>query len=103
MKVIWERRALSDLRRIQLYIARDNATAARRWVKQLIDRARTTVEHPLAGRRVPELEREDIREVFVKSYRIIYRVTDSAIRVLTVIQGHRQMPDDAVSDDEGES
>ena len=44
---------------------------------------------PLAGRVVPELQREDVREVLLGTYRIVYRVREDAIDVLTVFEGHR--------------
>lgn len=100
MKLLWEQRALGDLRRIQLYIARDDPRAAARWVAKLIERAEAVVTLPYAGRKVPEIERDDVREVFLKQYRIIYRVADASVHVLTLFEGHRQMPRDL--DDEAE-
>jgi toxin ParE1/3/4 len=38
---------------------------------------------------VPELQRPDIREVFLRTYRIVYRIRANAIDVLTVFEGHR--------------
>ncbi len=44
---------------------------------------------PRAGRVVPELDDENIREVFAYSYRIIYRLVDDQITVTSVIHGKR--------------
>ncbi len=44
---------------------------------------------PGAGRVVPEIEHDDIREVFVGSYRIVYWVRQKTVDVLTVFEGHR--------------
>jgi len=41
------------------------------------------------GRVVPELGRSDVREVLFGSYRIMYRVDDCCIWVLTVFHGHK--------------
>ena len=49
---------------------------------------------PLAGRRVPELAREDVRDALLGTYRIVYRVTDERVEVLTVFEGHRLFPTD---------
>jgi hypothetical protein len=38
---------------------------------------------------VPEIGRSDVREVFLRTYRIVYRVLDEGIVVLTVVEGHR--------------
>jgi plasmid stabilization system protein ParE len=42
---------------------------------------------PLAGALVMEAGRPDIREVYVGSYRIIYRVLESEVHILTVMHG----------------
>ncbi len=38
---------------------------------------------------MPEIGRSDVREVFLRTYRIVYRVLDEGIVVLTVVEGHR--------------
>ena len=40
---------------------------------------------------MPELGRDDIRELFVYLFRVIYRITEDEIRVLTVIHGSRRL------------
>lgn len=61
---------------------------------RLMAKAAGIVELPLVGRRVPELGRDDIREVFLRAYRIVYRIMDERIEVLTVFEGHRLLPPD---------
>lgn len=70
-------------------MARDNPSRAREWVRRLRERARQAAARPRAGRIVPELQRPDIREVFLQTYRIVYRIRANAIDVLTVFEGHR--------------
>jgi toxin ParE1/3/4 len=89
MRVRWSGRALHDLRSIAAYISKDNPTAARRWVARLRERAQKIIPFPHAGRRVPEYERDDVREVFLGNYRIIYRIFPDLIEILTVFEGHR--------------
>jgi len=84
------------LRAIARYIARDDPDAARRWVGRLRERAREAAATPKAGRRVPEIDRDDIREVLLRSYRIVYCLTEGGILVLTVFEGHRLFPQDAL-------
>lgn len=93
MRVRWTRRALQDLEAIGDFIAEDNPAAARRWVARLRTRARKAAPVPQAGRKVPEIERDDVREVFLGSYRIMYRVYPGVIEVLTVLEGHRLFPE----------
>jgi toxin ParE1/3/4 len=89
MRVRWTGRALRDLRSIAAYISKDNPAAARRWIARLRECARKAAPFPYAGRKVPELDRDDVREVFLGSYRIIYRVFPDVLEVQTVIEGHR--------------
>ncbi|MBN2340202.1 MAG: type II toxin-antitoxin system RelE/ParE family toxin [Deltaproteobacteria bacterium] len=98
MKLLWTDRARRDLLNIGRFIARDNPRAARAWVERLRDRARRAAEMPLAGRIMPERAEQGIREVFVRNYRIVYRVSDDTVHVLTVFEGRRLFPDDAVAD-----
>ncbi|HEY8020485.1 MAG TPA: type II toxin-antitoxin system RelE/ParE family toxin [Thermoanaerobaculia bacterium] len=93
-RVRWTSQAQRDLSEIGTYIARDNPAAAHRWTARLRDRARRAALNPAAGRMVPERERPDLREVFVGSYRIVYRVRAERIDVLTVFEGHRSFPSD---------
>lgn len=103
MKLFWTNRARRDLLDIGRFIAMDNPRAARVWVERLRERVRRVVEIPLAGRVVPERADLEVREVFVRNYRIVYRVFEDAIHVLTVFEGHRLFPYDAVSDRPGKT
>lgn len=99
MRVRWTQRAVQDLRAIGDFIAQDQPGAARRWVYRLQERARKAAPIPRAGRRVPELDREDVREVFLGSYRIVYRIYPDFIDILTVFEGHRLFPKDLREND----
>jgi plasmid stabilization system protein ParE len=41
------------------------------------------------GRVVPEIANPDIRELIFKKYRIVYRLNENCIEILTVFEGHR--------------
>lgn len=90
--VAWTERAVADLRAIDDYIAADNPVAAEQWVGRLIAKAEEAARGPTSGRIVPEKARPDIREVFLRTYRIVYRVREGSILVLTVFEGHRLFP-----------
>ncbi len=85
----WTRRAAADLMAIGEYIAADDPAAARVWVEKLRQRAVRASKLPRAGRVVPEIARDDVREVFQRTYRIVYRIVVDGIVVLTVFEGHR--------------
>jgi len=92
MTVRWSRRAARDLAQIQLHIVADDPEAAARWVGKLWARAERASRTPMAGRVVPEYGRSDLREVFLKTYRIIYRTEGRDFVVVTVLEGHRLLP-----------
>ena len=102
--VRWTRGAVSDLREIRSFIAVDDPLAADRWVQRLRDRARLAADHPLGGRVVPEFGRDEVREVLVRTYRIVYRVLPDEILVLTVFEGSRLLhPSDMADDSNGDT
>ena len=94
MRVRYSRRAREDLRQIAAYIGSDNPTAARRLVSRLSRRVKDVARTPRAGRRVPELDRDGVREVVVGSYRIVYQLLGAELRVLAVFEGHMRLPGD---------
>ncbi|MCU7850401.1 MAG: type II toxin-antitoxin system RelE/ParE family toxin [Candidatus Thiodiazotropha sp. (ex Lucinoma kastoroae)] len=73
------------------YIARDVPYYAESFIDQLIDASDKRQDHPRMGRCVAEANhRDDIRELIVQGYRIIYRVT-TEIHVLSVTHGSRDL------------
>ncbi len=90
---------MRDLDQIATYIARDNPNAARAWIAKLRKAAESAARMPLTARTVPEIQRDDVREVFVRSYRIVYGVRADHIFVFTVFGGGKQLPKDAVPEE----
>jgi toxin ParE1/3/4 len=85
--------ASADLRRIGHRIARDNPRAAVDWIDKLRERARLAGKSPGLGRKVPEIDRDDIREAIVGNYRLVYLVQPRTVVILTIFEGHRLLPD----------
>ena len=46
-------------------------------------------QFPRAGHKVPEFDDENVREMIVYSYRIIYRLQENEIVIAAVIHGKR--------------
>jgi toxin ParE1/3/4 len=89
MQIIWTREALERLTEIEEYISKDSLTRAVKFIDYLIDRGESLGDHPQMGRIVPEIGNENIREIIAKKYRIIYRISNERIEILTVFEGHR--------------
>ena len=91
MKVYWTDRALAHLQAIHDYIAHTSPDYAQRTVDRLTRRSEQMGTFPYAGRRVPEFDRDAIREVLEGSYRIIYGIKSDQIDVLAVLHGSRKI------------
>lgn len=91
-KVNWTLKAQASLDSIYEYIHQDAPFYAERFVQQLIDSADRLETFPLSGRLVPEVEREDIREIIFQSYRIIYWIAnDNQIDIIAVLHAARDL------------
>jgi len=86
-KVVWSPEAIEDLQSIAEYIERDSEFYARAVVIKLLDVSRSIKNLPLRGRVVPEVEDDNIRELFIYSYRVIYQIQESKILIVAVIHG----------------
>jgi plasmid stabilization system protein ParE len=95
--VVWSPEALEDVDAIAAYIARDSVFYAAAVVEKMLMAAANLNHFPEAGRIVPELNQPDIRERFVYSYRLIYRVELERILVTAVIHGKRLLDDEAAN------
>lgn len=94
MRIVWTKKAEKQLDQIFEYIASDSTLYAQRTVSQIIEEAESISLNSRKGRKVPEYQRDDIREVFHHPYRIIYLLKDDIIEILSVIHGARLLPDD---------
>lgn len=63
-RVVWSPRAVEDLEAIAQYIAVDSSANAAAVVKRILNTARHLSRFPFAGRIVPEVADENIREWF---------------------------------------
>ena len=96
MRIVWSPLAIERVAEMAEYVARDNPTAAARWVESVFAAVKRLSTFAESGRHVPETRRADIREVLLGSYRIIYRLDRTAIMVLTVRHGKQMLPADEV-------
>ena len=99
--VSWSPAALDDVDAIAEYIHRDSPAYTRAVVSKLRDTARNLITFPNAGRIVPELGDEAIRERFVYSYRLIYRIQGNEVLIVAVVHGRRLLEPllDQITDD----
>ena len=87
--VRWTIRARDDLQAIHQYIAKDSPMNAKDVIRAFIENALTLDRTPRAGRVVPEIGEDDIREIPIHSWRLIYQVRGAEVNVLTLVHKRR--------------
>jgi len=87
--VIWAGPARSDLRAIHDFIASDSKYYAKKVVKDVIERTNILEEYPRLGRKAPEINDENIREISVYSYRVLYEIKLEKVYIIGIIHGRR--------------
>ena len=90
-QVRWSLTAGNDLQDIENFIARDSVLHAIAFVDRVVESAETLLKNPRIGRVVPEFNREDLREVIFRSYRVVYLLQDDKIVILRVVHGSRDL------------
>ena len=90
-EVIWTDPAWLDLENVADYIARDSEFYAAAFVQQVKEASASLKNFAERGQIVPEFGDESIRELLVKSYRLVYRVSDKQILILTLVHGAQRL------------
>ncbi|MEO6203185.1 MAG: type II toxin-antitoxin system RelE/ParE family toxin [Nitrospirales bacterium] len=76
----WTESATSDLEEAADFITRDSRFYAAALVRETQEAAQSLKSLAERGRRVPEISAPDIRELFIRNYRLIYQTMKSLIR-----------------------
>jgi len=95
-KVYWTSVAEDDLKNIILYIAGDSPTNARTTFEKIKEKASSLTQFPEKGRTIPELQDQGIflyRELIIAPWRIIYRISDKKVYILSVFDSRQNVED----------
>jgi len=95
-KVIWANVAESDLKDITEYISIDSPQNALKILKKIKQKASDLYALPERCRIVPELKDQGIlqyREIVISPWRLIYRITERKVFVLSLIDSRRNIED----------
>lgn len=90
-KVLWTENAIEDLLAIKEYISEDSPDRAESWILELFRTGERLVNLPTRGRIVPEFKQENLRELLIDNYRLVYRIKKATIEIITVFEGHRHL------------
>ena len=92
MKIYWSPLAVERLENIFEYISKEDNEAAHKLISKIFNKVETLSKFPDRGRKVPEANREEIREVFESDYRIIYLVEPKRVFVLSIRNFKQLLP-----------
>ena len=94
MKVVWTEKALRDLDEIAEWIAQDNPAAAVRFAAELLARGNSLNRLSKRGRIVSDFGDAETRELLHRDYRIVYRIENKTVEILTVFHGAKEPEDE---------
>lgn len=89
LAIEWSEEALEDIESIAAYIEKDSPAYARSVVSKFFEKADLIKEFTELGRKVPETNDINIREIFVYSYRLIYKVYENRVLFVAIVHGKR--------------
>ncbi len=95
-KVIWANVAENDLKNIIAHIAEDSPQNALNILSKIRQKASHLYALPERGRIVPELQDQGIvqyRELIISPWRLIYRIFEQKVYVLSVIDSRQNVED----------
>ena len=95
-KIIWTNVAENDLKNIIEYISVDSPQNALKILKKIKQKATNLYKLPERGRIVPELQDQGVlqyRELVIPPWRLIYRIAERKIFVLSVIDSRQNVED----------
>ena len=91
MKLLWKDTAISDLRRIRAWIARENPRIAQSVVRDIRAQALLLKKFPFKGQEV--FAGTGIRHLVVGSIRVFYRASADSVVILRIRDSRRSLLD----------
>jgi toxin ParE1/3/4 len=89
MKTVWTKEEAEKLIEIEEFISKDSPTSAVKFTNQLIQKTESLHKHPKKGRIVPEFSLPELREIIFRNYRLVYRIKQDYLEILTIFESHR--------------
>lgn len=97
VKLNWLNDARNDLIQIYSYIYQDSIYYSIKTVNDIVTLAGNLELLPYIGRKVPEYNMDNIRELIYKSYRIIYEIQSNVVFIHRIWHSARNLPKQLIS------
>ena len=92
VRIKWLKSAKLDLKEIYEFIALDSKRYARFQVEKIQKKTEILKEGTIIGKKVFEINNENVRELFEGDYRIIYRtISKNEIHIILIHHGARDL------------
>jgi toxin ParE1/3/4 len=88
-RIVWAPSARNDLESIFEYLRKTSPLYAKRFLIKIRESARSLKEFPDRGRFLPEYPESGVREIFVDSFRLMYRIVHDSIEIVGVVHTAR--------------
>ena len=97
-RLIWSPKSLRQLDEIAEYIAIDSPTQAKRVVQRVLAKAERLTTSPGIGAVVSEFPNDNVREIIVFRFRVLYRFVkaDDLVRIVGVVHGARLLNENLI-------
>ena len=89
--ITWTDSAIRDVEQIAAYISRDSPQYAASFVSRTLQAIDGAQLFPEAATRVGEYDRDDLREIYVGNYRLIYQFSPDEVIVLAMVHAARNL------------
>lgn len=89
--IIWTPRARADLKAIYDHITKDAPLNAKTVTQAIVHKTQTVLQIPLVGKKVAEVADENLREISLYSWRILYHIQQDKVYVLTLVHKRRNL------------
>ena len=91
-QINWTDQAKADIQNIIDFLAAQSETYAKIQVQRIFEKTDLLATLPRLGRVVPELEYENVREILVGPYRIVYHIlSNERIDILSIHHSARPL------------
>ena len=97
VKIEWSKISNYDILQIYSYIYQDSVYYAIKTINGIADFVIHLETFPYMGRKIPEYNQEDKRELIYKSYRIMYKVETNKIIIHRIWHSARNLPRQLIS------
>lgn len=91
VEIEWHPRALDDLQKIYYFISRDSVYYAKVIIQNIRNKVKNLSSFPKMGRKVPEYNKDNIRELILQYYRVIYHLRADSILIIGIFHSRQQI------------